>query len=118
MLLRGQFFPEILITVQYMSHGIRDLISESHRFFTSSLQFASKSQIEIVQFHIKLICLIAVFTIIKIGVFFYLNGFVITYVMAGDYVYNEWSARARTKVARRKHTIQPTGHSAHSSTCP
>ena len=25
------------------------------------------------------------------------------------YVYNKWSARARSKVARRKHIIQPTG---------
>ena len=32
------------------------------------------------------------------------------------YAYNELSIRARTKVVRRKHTIQPTGFGAYSST--
>ena len=33
------------------------------------------------------------------------------------YVYKKWSARARTKVVRRKHIIKPTGFGAYSSTC-
>ena len=33
------------------------------------------------------------------------------------YVYNKCSARARTKVVRRKHIIKPTGSGAYSSTC-
>ena len=33
------------------------------------------------------------------------------------YVYDKWSTRARTKVVRRKHIIQPTDFGTYSSTC-